>query len=91
MLYLYCVYQISEINMFKQKKTFILHNFELHSYCIALFLVSNVCHVIGKSGFIFGEIEDWNVFVDFIILLNVLLFWISSGKGLKQTLFFTHF
>ena len=38
----------------------------------------------GKSRFIPGEIYDWNVFVNFIIFLNILLFWFLAGQGLKK-------
>ena len=40
----------------------------------ALFSGSNFCYARDKSQFIFGNIKDWNVFVNFIIFLMFYYF-----------------
>ena len=55
----------------------------LNSDHIALFSGSN-CYARDNSRFILGNILDWNVFVNFITFLNVLLFWFPAGQGSKK-------
>ena len=58
---------------------------------IALFSGLNFCNARDKSRFILGNIYDWNVFVNFISFLNVLLFWFPADQGLKKVNFITFF
>ena len=41
---------------------------------------------MGKNRFIFGVIKDYNMPVNFIILLNIRLFWFPAGQGLKKVI-----
>ena len=59
-----------------------LSRMKLRSHCT--FSGSNFCYARDKSRFIFGNILDWNVFINFIIFFNVLLFWFRAGQGLKK-------
>ena len=50
---------------------------------------SNICNARDKSRFILGNILDWNVCVNSISFLNVLLFWFPADQGLKKVDFIT--
>ena len=50
---------------------------------------SNFCYARYKSRFILGNILDWYVIVNFIVFLNVLLFWFPADQGLKKVGFST--
>ena len=58
-----------------------LFRMKLSSHCT--FSGSYFCYARDKSRFILGNIYDWNVFVNFIFFLNVLLLWFPAGQGLK--------
>ena len=66
-----------------------LFQMKLRSHCT--FSGSNFCSARDKSRFILGNIYDWNVFVNLIIFLNVLLFWFPADQGLKKGIFITFF
>ena len=52
---------------------------------------SNFCNARDKSRFNLGNIYEWNVFVNFISFLNVLLFWFPADQGLKKVDFMTFY
>ena len=49
---------------------------------------SNFCNARDKSRFILGNIYAWNVFVNLIIFLIVLLFWFPADQGLKSRFYY---
>ena len=67
---------------FKTPNHIALFRIAYRSHCTIFSVEFLACHTLEPI--YFGDIKDWNVSVNFIILLNIQLFWFQPGQGLTK-------